>query len=103
MIKLKVADEARIATCFASLVAEFPDVAAGSYPSTSGQHNCTLSISLEGKDPAQVDAAVQRFRELLDDLPDADLDAALAIDDVQSDVYRFGPSHRASREELRPG
>ena len=102
VIKLRIADEARIASCFATLVEEYPDVAAGSYPSTNGADTSKLSISLEGKDTVQVEAAVQRFRQLLDRLPDADLNAEQAIVLIQADVERLTISGRASLEAPRP-
>ena len=65
-------DEAMIATAFEALVAEFPDVSAGSYPVGSGAENgqnaekpYNVAVSLEGKDGALVDTAVERLRRLL--------------------------------------
>ena len=81
VIRLNTVDEAQIAACFAKLCEEFPEVAAGSYPSHSG-----VSISLEAKDAEQVAAAVARFRDLLDADADPGLSAEQCIKSMHANV-----------------
>jgi hypothetical protein len=81
-----MADEARIACCFATLVQEFPDLAAGSYPRSS---DC-LAISLEAKDAEQVSVAVQRFRTLLDEHADPEVSAEACIVAVDANLDSLG-------------
>jgi hypothetical protein len=82
---LQIADEAHIADLFKTLVDEFPDVSAGSYPYPSGASGGTVSISLEAKDESQVIAAVHRLKELLDKHLDSDVSQA-CITQIDVDV-----------------
>lgn len=65
LIKVQSGDEASIAPVFEAIVGEFPDVAAGSYPVASPEHGPVVVISFESKDSAQLDRAVERYREVL--------------------------------------
>eukprot|EP00892_Ulva_mutabilis_P011592 jgi/Ulvmu1/8805/UM048_0060.1 len=65
LIKIKSGDEASIAPIFEAIVEEFPDVSAGSYPVSTDDGEVVM-ISLEAKDNSQLDGAVGRYRQLLE-------------------------------------
>ena len=90
-MRLRLSDEAKIADAFATIVSEFPDVAAGSYPGVSADTEGTVSISLEAKDEEQVVASVQRLQSLLDADADPHLSRA-CIEAVTANVEHFGAS-----------
>lgn len=90
-MRLRLSDEAKIASVFAAVVNEFPDVAAGSYPGVSEDTEGTVSISLEAKDEEQVVASMQRLQSLLDADADPHLSRA-CIERVTVDVESFGAS-----------
>jgi molybdopterin-biosynthesis enzyme MoeA-like protein len=89
LLRLNLADEARIAGVFQQLLLEFPDVSSGSYPSEPGSNRPRLFISLESKDQNLVEQALARFQELLNEQHDETLHTKNCLVRIDSDVGEF--------------
>jgi hypothetical protein len=88
-LRLYLPDEAKIAGVFQRLLAEFPDVNSGSYPSEPGCSHPQLFISLESKDESLLERAFTRFQALLDEHHDRSLHVASCLIGVETDVSEF--------------
>jgi hypothetical protein len=102
VLRLRLPDEAKIAGVFQQLLAEFPDVNSGSYPSEPGCLNPQLFISLESKDECLLKRAFTRFQSLLDEHHDKSLHVASCLIGVDSDVLEFARSRSSLDQASSP-